>query len=110
MSLTNIAGYSSVVSAFEELREMWGSSGSVVVGTNVNYAPHQEWGTEHQRGTPHVRPAVQTVDGNVEQIASAADDADDLLLLLGLAIQGEIKTRAPVDTGNLRASYRIEQF
>lgn len=27
------------------------------VGTNVTYAPHQEYGTRTQAGTPHLRPA-----------------------------------------------------
>lgn len=36
-------------------------SGNTVVGhvgTNVPYAIHQEFGTAHQPGTPHIRPAL----------------------------------------------------
>lgn len=29
------------------------------VGTNVEYAVHQEYGTVYQSGTPHVRPALE---------------------------------------------------
>lgn len=107
MSLAKFAGYARVISALEDLSDSLTASGSgVVVGSNVEYAPHQEWGSQHQSGTPHVRPAVRAVGGNLSQIAANADDVDDLLLLLGLALEGEIKRRAPVDTGNLRSSYR----
>lgn len=110
MSLANLAGYASLLSGLEDLRETVKWSGSVVVGTNTEYAPHQEFGTKYQQGTPHVRPAVQAVGGSVDRIAASADSTDDLLLLLGLAIEGEIKVRVPVDTGNLRASYRTEKL
>lgn len=29
------------------------------VGTNLDYAIHQEYGTVHQSGTPHLRPALE---------------------------------------------------
>lgn len=32
-----------------------------IVGTVVEYAPHQEWGTVNQSGTPFMRPAVERV-------------------------------------------------
>lgn len=37
-----------------------GSGDTVVghVGTNVDYSVPQEFGTQHQPGTPHVRPAI----------------------------------------------------
>ena len=35
------------------------------VGTNVDYAIHQEFGTKHQSGKPFLRPAIQE---NKEQI------------------------------------------
>ena len=35
--------------------------GYVEVGTNVEYAPAQEYGTRHQPGTPHLRPALEAV-------------------------------------------------
>lgn len=110
MSLANLAGYASIISTLEDFKGSFSTDASVVVGTNTEYAPHQEFGTKYQQGTPHVRPAVQAVGGSVDRIASSADSADDLLLLLGLAIEGEIKTRAPVDTGTLRASYRTEKL
>lgn len=32
---------------------------SVKVGSNVHYAPHQEFGTVHQSGKAHLRPALR---------------------------------------------------
>ena len=34
------------------------SRGTVTVGTNVDYAAHQEFGTIYQSGTPHLFPAL----------------------------------------------------
>lgn len=31
---------------------------SVIIGTNVNYAVHQEFGTRFQSGTPFLRPGL----------------------------------------------------
>lgn len=36
-----------------------GNSVTAHVGTNVEYAIHQEYGTQYQSGTPHVRPAIE---------------------------------------------------
>lgn len=33
--------------------------GAVYIGTNVEYAPYQEFGTVNQAGTPFLRPAVE---------------------------------------------------
>lgn len=35
------------------------------VGTNVDYAVHQEYGTVYQSGTPHVRPALEANRGDL---------------------------------------------
>ena len=34
---------------------------TAIVGTNVEYGPHQEYGTVNQSGTPFMRPAVERV-------------------------------------------------
>lgn len=46
----------------------------VLVGTDVDYAPHQEFGTRYQPGTPHVRPALETAsEAILQEIVSAAE-------------------------------------
>lgn len=42
--------------------------GAVYIGTNVEYAPYQEFGTIHQKGTPFLRPALDNHLGEYEQI------------------------------------------
>lgn len=34
-----------------------------IVGTDVEYAPHQEFGTRYQSGTPFLLPALQEAGG-----------------------------------------------
>ena len=58
-----------------------GDKGAVAhVGTNVEYAAAQEYGTVHQGGTPHVRPAL---DANRDQLVKMMA-ADTLKEALGL--------------------------
>ena len=58
-----------------------GDNGAVAhVGTNVEYAAHQEYGTVHQGGTPHVRPALEANRDQLVQIMAA----DTLKEALGL--------------------------
>lgn len=46
----------------------------VLVGTDVEYAPYQEFGTRYQPGTPHVRPALETAaDAILAEIVAAAE-------------------------------------
>lgn len=37
------------------------------VGTNVEYAAHQEFGTRHQKGKPHLTPAADEQKKQFEQ-------------------------------------------
>lgn len=50
------------------------TSASVLVGTDLEYAPYQEFGTRYQSGTPHVRPAIDAERGRIlREIADAAE-------------------------------------
>lgn len=42
---------------------------AVYVGTNVEYAPYQEFGTRYQGGTPFLRPALDNHLGEYKSIA-----------------------------------------
>lgn len=54
--------------------------GTVVghVGTNVEYARHQELGARYQAGTPHVRPAVEAEKQRLGELL-LADSLDDVI-------------------------------
>lgn len=41
---------------------------AVYVGTNVEYAPYQEFGTRYQGGTPFLRPAIENHLDEYKQI------------------------------------------
>jgi len=110
MSFATLAGFAAVMDGLSDLLEDMTTDATVVMGTNVAYAPHQEFGTRNMPAQPHVRPAIQSVSGRAEQVAAQADSAEDLLFMLGLRIETETKRRAPIDTGNLRASYRTEKL
>ena len=44
---------------------------SEVIGTNVEYAPHVELGTRHQRAKPYLRPAAENHSDEYKSIMKA---------------------------------------
>lgn len=42
----------------------------VEVSSNVEYAPYQEFGTRHQDGTPHVRPALEALRPRIPELVA----------------------------------------
>lgn len=107
---TQLLGMGSVLTELENLSINIGTDAVYVVGTNVEYAIHQEFGTVNQSGQPHLRPAVRATRSRIGSLAQRADSGDDLIRLIALDIERGAKRRAPVDTGNLRASYRSERI
>lgn len=104
-----LLGMGSVLDELNDLTIEVGSDAVYVVGTNVTYSVHQEFGTVYQDGTPHLRPAIRSTQSRIGQLAQKADSGDDLIRLIALDIEAGAKRRAPVDTGNLRASYTTER-
>lgn len=52
-------------------------SAELIVGTDVEYAPYQEFGTRYQPGKPHVRPAI---DMTQRQVLEEIKDVAELLI------------------------------
>ena len=50
------------------------TSAETLVGTDVEYAPPQEFGTRYMSGTPHVRPALDASRGAIAREMVAAGD------------------------------------
>lgn len=44
-----------------QIKEGNSAIGEVIVYTDVDYAPYQEFGTLFQPGTPHIRPALEII-------------------------------------------------
>lgn len=44
------------------------NANEVVVGTNVEYAPHVEFGTSRQEAQPHLRPAITQNQDRIEEL------------------------------------------
>lgn len=92
-----------------ELAELFGGADNTyTVATDVEYAVYQEFGTIHHPAQPHVRPAVQRGPRYMQRNAGTVSSVDELLNRTAQDILQEVKRRAPVDTGRLRDSYRIE--
>lgn len=105
-----LTGYSGVTATLDELEERWGGSVTWVVGTNVEYAVYQEFGTSRHQAQPFLRPAVKQVMREADAIADRASSTGDLVRMLALEIERRAKHLAPVDTGRLRASLEAKRI
>lgn len=102
----DVNGVDSIQSSLTTLQLELSEVSTWVVGTSVEYADDQEFGTEDMPAQPYLRPAVNRVARNAQAIASDAGSPAEAVATIALEIEREAKKLAPVDTGNLRASIR----
>lgn len=107
---TALIGFDLVEDAFGELRSQVGQDAVWAVGTNVEYAPHQELGTSKMRAQPHLRPALNETKREIDRLAATHDTTPGLIKAAALEVERKVKIKAPVDTGTLRSSYRAERL
>jgi len=92
-------------------------AGSVVVGTNVNYARYVHDGTSRMVGRPYLTNALTSQRARVvsmlearvvELLKGSGGSIKPALLAAGLVVQAEAQRNTPVRTGNLRRSLHTE--
>jgi len=111
MAGMSLLGAGAFLSGIDEMVETFDSdSGGYRLATNVQYADTQEFGSAFQDGTPHLRPGADATRAQMAQIATVAEDLDEFLKMTALRWESETKSRAPVDTGNLRASWSVSEL
>lgn len=109
MAGMSLLGASAFLSGLEDMADTFSSdSDGYRVSTNVEYAAAQEFSTARMAGTPHFRPGADATKAKMARIATQASDLDEFLKLTALQWEAETKSRAPVDTGNLKASYTTD--
>jgi len=110
-------GLAELEAELDELEDDLESSREVIVGTGVSYAVYLEGGTRHMDPKPFFGPAINEartqgverfVEDNTNTSVEALDTLDQLVAVLGLALERRIKeiitTKGLIDTGTLRAS------
>lgn len=105
---TQVIGAGAIIDKFEAMQHDLGTV-KYVVGTNVNYSVHVEFGTSRMQAQPYLRPAVEHVARNAQNIFDKADSLTAAIAEIALEIEKEAKRLCPVDTGNLRASIKAEK-
>lgn len=107
-------GATAVTRTISRLRDSLGDDPTYGVGTDVRYAPFQEFGTIHHPPQPFLFPAANAQLRQAE--ASDFIDAGSMEISLGdgtreLAerIRDDAQSRAPVDTGTLRDSIEVRE-
>lgn len=107
----SISGVDSLDATFDSVEDRWVGTDEWVVGTNVSYAVHVEFGTSKMDAQPFIRPAVRhVVEHEGDRLANEADGVGDLTQSLALAVEAEAKDRTAVDTGHLRRSIQAQQI
>lgn len=106
-----VLGFSALSSALSDLVDIQLKDDAVyVVGTNVEYAVYQEFGTRHTASQPFLFPAARSVERDMGRVAGQAQSVPDAVKLVALEIERRAAQNAPVDTGNLQGSIRSERI
>lgn len=106
---TKFVGFGAMMGEIENLQINIKSDAVYVVGTNVEYAVYQEFGTSKMAAQPYLRPAVREVEREIPRLAEKAGSADELVKLVALEIESVAADKAPVDLGNLMDSISAER-
>lgn len=111
MAGMQLLGAAAFLDGLDDMKDAFAAGdGGYRVGTPVRYAPHQEFGTAYQDGTPHFRPGFDATMGHLPRLEAQASSIKGWMRLVALRWQAEAQSRAPVDSGTLRASYTVEEF
>lgn len=101
----SVTGAGAAISAINAVRSGWSNDTAWIVGVGAHYGAYVEFGTSRMQEQPYLFPAAEYVmRSEFQTIERRANSMDELVELLALAIEGEAKRRAPVDTGYLRSS------
>lgn len=103
----NVLGLAAATDMLEDLSPD-SETAQWTVGPTVDYAKYQEYGTAFHPPQPFMRPAAQTVQANIGTHVRGASSLDDAIKSAAMAVEREAKERAPVDTGQLRASIQAQ--
>lgn len=79
------------------------------VGTPIEYGVHQEFGTSFHAPQPYLRPAVEQTQREMEGILGGTDSFDGSLAEMAKRVRDRARSNAPVETGTLRDSIRMER-
>jgi hypothetical protein len=109
-------GITNLKEEFADEIEDWSDSGSVYVGTAVEYSIYLEYGTSNMDPRPYFRPALAEakedltafIGDHTDTSVAAIETADKLVSTIALAIERRVKEiiteKGLIDTGTLRAS------
>lgn len=104
------AGFAAMIDGIDEYIDVALDDDAVyIVGTNVEYAVYQEYGTRYMEPQPYLRPAAREAQQNISNIVAQSSDLPDAVKQTALFVERRAKELAPVDTGHLRGSIRSER-
>lgn len=106
----SVRGVGGLVATLSAARNALAKDAAYEVYTDVEYAKHQEYGTSRHSAQPFMGPGAAAAQARLGQFTSSADSTDDIARQVAEAAQSEAKSRAPVDTGQLRDSISVRKI
>lgn len=105
----NIHGISQTEQELDSARHFAENVSRFTVAADVEYAVYVEFGTIHQQAQPFLANATREVMRNPDKYVDNPESARELIEQLTNAIADAARSNAPVDTGTLRDSIRVEE-
>lgn len=111
-----LAGYADLVDGLTNLSEDWTPDGVWFVGTPAKYAIYVHDGTSRMEGRPFFTDAIDEVmKKQGDELADAAEDADDLVRKVALSLEAEGKYQIKdvydaVKSGHMRRTFEAQKL
>jgi hypothetical protein len=106
---TSLSGVGQTMQLLSSVEARFGSDAVYVVGPTAEYGVYVERGTSRMEPQPYIEPAVRSVQSDLDEITDGLVGTDEMIRAIALEVERRAKKRAPVDTGNLRASISVER-
>jgi hypothetical protein len=92
-----------------DIEARFGSDALYVVGPTAKYGLFVERGTSTMEPQPYLEPALRSVAADINEVTAGLVGTNEMIRAIALEVQTRAKRRAPVETGNLRASIEVQR-
>jgi hypothetical protein len=106
---TSLSGFGQTMQLLSDIKARFGSDALYVVGPTAKYGLFVERGTSTMEPQPYLEPALRSVAADIGEVTAGLVGTTEMIRAIALEVQTRAKRRAPVKTGNLRASIEVQR-
>jgi hypothetical protein len=103
-----MTGVGALTRTVDDITSKWDEDARATVGTDVQHAAPNEYGTSRMSAQPYLRPSAERAARNIGTIAQQANGTAELVMLAALYSENVAKELVRVDTGELRDSINAQ--